>query len=314
MRNLSYNDNFGFNLVITALLMLATPAIANDRIAVFGDSLSDTGNVFALTGMVSTRPYDANNIPDAPYPIGGQNFSNGQIWIWEVGQTLNNVVDVSAAFRAPQAFSNYAFGGARARDGASQIPSLSQQVGLYLGNNDNVSGTRQFIVIGGNDVRDAISAYLAGGPVAAGQIILEAVTAISDNIQSLAASGAQDFLVGNVPDLGKAPAVTALGPLASVLASTLTVQFNDALEQTLMGLQTGLGLHITRLDLFEFINRVVNDPSAYGLLNVTDSCLMPAVQVGAICDHPNSYLFWDGIHPTRAAHLLIANEALRVMP
>ena len=81
-----------------------------------------------------------------------------------------------------------------------------------------------------------------------------------------------------------------------------------------MGLQTGLGLHITRLDLFEFINSVVNDPSAYGLLNVTDSCLMPAVQVGAICDHPNSYLFWDGIHPTRAAHLLIANEALRVMP
>ena len=154
---------------------------------------------------------------------------------------------------------------------------------------------------------------MTGGPVAAGQIIADAVTAISDNIQSLAASGAQEFLVGNVPDLGKVPAVTALGPLASALASALTIQFNDALELTLVELETGMGLHILRLDMFSFINSVVNDPGAYGLLNVTDSCLMPAVQVGAICDHPDSYLFWDGIHPTRAAHLLIANEALGVM-
>lgn len=313
MRIHTHKDNYAFNFVITALLMLTTPAIAVDRITVFGDSLSDTGNVFALTGMVSTRPYNASNIPDAPYPIGGLNFSNGHIWIREVGRKLNNVVDVSAPLRAPQVFNNYAFGGARARDGASPIPSLSQQVGLYLGNQGNVSGSRQFIVIGGNDVRDAISAYMTGGPVAAGQIIADAVTAISDNIQSLAASGAQEFLVGNVPDLGKVPAVTALGPLASALASALTIQFNDALELTLVELETGMGLHILRLDMFSFINSVVNDPGAYGLLNVTDSCLMPAVQVGATCEHPDSYLFWDGIHPTRAAHLLIANEALGVM-
>ena len=313
MRNQSYKGNFTFCFAITALLMLTAPAIATDRIAVFGDSISDTGNVFALTGMVSTRPYNASNIPDAPYSIGGLNFSNGHIWIWEVSRKMNNVVDVSAALRAPPAFNNYAFGGARARDGVSPVPSLSQQIGLYLGSHGNASGTRQFIVIGGNDVRDAISAYLTDGPVAAGQIILDAVTAVSDNIQSLAASGAQDFMVGNVPDLGKVPAVTALGPLASELASTLTMQFNDALELTLAGLETGMGLNITRLDLFSFINSVVNDPGAYGLLNVTDSCVMPAVQVGAICDYPDSYLFWDGIHPTRAAHLLIANEALGVM-
>jgi outer membrane lipase/esterase len=94
----------------------------------------------------------------------------------------------------------------------------------------------------------------------------------------------------------------------------LSTQFNDALELTLVGLETGLNLHITRLNLFSFINTVINDPGAHGLLNVTDSCLTPAVQIGAICDYPDSYLFWDGIHPTRAAHLLIANEALGVMP
>jgi outer membrane lipase/esterase len=313
MRNHSYKYNFALSFVITTLLMLTTPAISADRIAVFGDSLSDTGNVFALTGMLSTRPYNASNIPDAPYPIGGLNFSNGHIWVSEVGRKLNNVVDVSAAMSAPQLFSNYAFGGARARDGASPIPSLSQQVGMYLGNHDNISVTRQFVVIGGNDVRDAISAYLTDGAVAAGEIIVDAVTAISDNIQSLAATGAHDFLVGNVPDLGKVPAVTALGQPASQLASALTIQFNDALERTLVMLETELDIHITRLDLFSFINSVVTDPGAYGLLNVTGSCLTPSEHVDAICDHPDNFLFWDGIHPTRAAHLLIANEALDVM-
>jgi phospholipase/lecithinase/hemolysin len=313
MSNHSYKDIFTFSFVITALLMLTIPAIAADRIAVFGDSLSDTGNLFALTGAVSTRPYNASNIPDAPYPIGGLNFSNGHIWIWEVGKELNNVEDVSAALNSPQVFNNYAFGRARARDSASPVPSLSQQVGLYLANHGDVSGTRQIIVIGGNDVRDAIGAFLTGGPTAAGQVFADALTAISDNIQSLAGSGAQDFLVANVPDLGKVPAVTALGPQASGLASYLTTQFNDALESTLAGLEAGLGLSITRLDLFSFINSVINDPDAYGLLNVTDACLTPAVYDDAICDDPDSYLFWDGIHPTRAGHLLIANEALSVM-
>jgi phospholipase/lecithinase/hemolysin len=314
MQNHCYKDMLAVSFVTTALLVATVPAAAADHIAVFGDSLSDAGNVFAVTGAVSTRPYNASNIPDAPYPNGGLNFSNGRIWVREVGQKLNNVEDVSAAMIAPRVFNNYAFGGARARDGASPVPSLSQQVGMYLDKQGNVSETLQIIVIGGNDVRDAIDAFLTGGPAAAGQIIEDAVKAISDNILSLAGSGAQDFLVGNAPDLGKVPAVTALGPQASMLASMVTTEFNDALEFALGELESGLGLQIARLDLFGFINDVVNDPGAYGLLNVTDSCLTPAVKVGAICDDPDSYLFWDGIHPTHAGHLLIANKALGVMP
>lgn len=306
----SYKEIFAFCFITAALLLSTIPAIATDRIAVFGDSLSDTGNAFVLTGTVSTRPYNANNIPDSPYPIGGLNFSNGHIWVREVGRVLNKVQDVSAALSAPQAFNNYAFGGARARDGVSPVPSLTQQVSMYIASRDNAYNTRQFIIIGGNDVRDAIGAYLNGSPAIASQIIVEAITAISDNIQSLAACGAQDFLVGNVPDLGKVPAVTEFGPLASILASTITAQFNDALEVTLAELESALDLHITRLDLFNFINTVVNDPDAYGLINVSDSCLMPAVQEDAICEHPDSYLFWDGIHPTRIGHHLIAEEVI----
>jgi thermolabile hemolysin len=29
----------------------------------------------------------------------------------------------------------------------------------------------------------------------------------------------------------------------------------------------------------------------------------------AVCHHPDRYLFWDAIHPTRAGHELIADAA-----
>jgi phospholipase/lecithinase/hemolysin len=35
---------------------------------------------------------------------------------------------------------------------------------------------------------------------------------------------------------------------------------------------------------------------------VTDSCITPGLVAGAICRHPNSYLFWDFIHPTTQTH------------
>src|ERR1043165_1234372 len=60
-----------------------------DRIVVFGDSLSDPGNAFALTGQHLTPPsYGMTTpedlltlIPDAPYARGGNHFSNGPTWI-----------------------------------------------------------------------------------------------------------------------------------------------------------------------------------------------------------------------------------------
>ena len=49
-----------------------------DRIFIFGDSLSDPGNVYALTGETTQAPWVL--VPDRPYDIGGFQFSNGHIW------------------------------------------------------------------------------------------------------------------------------------------------------------------------------------------------------------------------------------------
>jgi phospholipase/lecithinase/hemolysin len=46
-------------------------------------------------------------------------------------------------------------------------------------------------------------------------------------------------------------------------------------------------------------------------LNVTDPCI--DVFSGTVCKQAKKYLFWDGIHPTRTGHKLIAKEAASVL-
>ena len=69
-----------------------------DQIVVFGDSLSDPGNAFALTGQHLTPPtYGMTTpedlltlIPDAPYAKGGNHFSNGPTWIEDLGKSIGS--------------------------------------------------------------------------------------------------------------------------------------------------------------------------------------------------------------------------------
>jgi len=107
---------------------------------------------------------------------------------------------------------------------------------------------------------------------------------------------------------GAKPAVSGARNIASL--------DNGYLEGTLQQLEIGLGplgVEFGRLDLFAFINDVVAQPEAYGLSNVTDPCLTFFVMEDPVCEDPDEYLFWDGIHPTRAAHRQLAKEAVTIV-
>src|SRR5512143_1217064 len=88
------------------------------RIVVFGDSLSDPGNAFALTHAESVPPYDTLDallVPEAPYAKGGHHFSNGATWIEQFARPMGLAGSVRPAFPGlGAAASNYAVGGARA--------------------------------------------------------------------------------------------------------------------------------------------------------------------------------------------------------
>ena len=60
-----------------------------------------------------------------------------------------------------------------------------------------------------------------------------------------------------------------------------------------------------QFDAFTGVEKIVNHPRRFGLTNVTEACIQPNVPPFR-CRKPDDYLFWDGIHPTRAGHEIIA--------
>jgi phospholipase/lecithinase/hemolysin len=107
------------------------------------------------------------------------------------------------------------------------------------------------------------------------------------------------------------PAIRTLDrvkPGAAQLGLQLTQAFNAGLDGVVAQLSTLPGIRIVRLDAYRLLNDIVADPAAFGLIDVMTACVTPN-DAPFICDRPDEFLFWDGIHPTRAAHAIIAQEA-----
>ncbi len=279
------------------------------KLCIFGDSLSDTGNVFEVEHDVSTRPYDL--IPSFPYPIGGPTFSNGRTWIQHFAKSLGRSNDAKPAFRGSGPFCNYSFGSARARQRAGQPFDLPGLVTQYFEDFENADPNTLYIVfVGGNDIRDAVVAY-PSDPNVSENILTDAVTAIGQGISELAAGGARKFLIMNAPNVALVPAVSAQGPGAQGLAQYLSSQFNDGLASALGFLPPGL--EVMSFDVFSFTNGMAASPPE-GVINATDSCITPGVRKDAICAAPDQYVYWDGIHPTRVIHAAFAEAVARALP
>ena len=301
------------------VLALATAAISPaaqarfGRIVVFGTSLSDSGNAFALRGGTSTpHDYDLDPllVPSAPYAGGGHHFSNGATWVEQFARSLGLAGSVRPAYRSSaDNATNYAVGAARSYEDGLNV-NLSAQVEAFLQQFGNVAPADGLYAIemGGNDIRDALQAY----PTGSGAILQAANTSIENNIGALYAAGARNFIVWRAPNVGLTPAIRTLDrvrPGTAQVATGLTQAFNAGLDGVVAkALMTLPGIRIVRLDAFGLLNDLVADPDAFGLTDVTSACVTPNTPPFT-CDRPDEFLFWDGIHPSKAVHDIIAQEA-----
>jgi phospholipase/lecithinase/hemolysin len=304
-------------LVTCLALLLAVPASlpAQSRfsgIVVFGTSLSDPGNAFALGGDSGTPPDFMLNpllIPTAPYAKGGHHFSNGATWVEQYARSVGLGDRVRPALAsADSGASNYAVGAARAYNDGVNF-NLTRQVDTFLQRSGGVAPSDALFVIeiGGNDIRDAFQLYATGGNGA--PVLAQALASIAANIQRLYAAGAREFLVWVAPNVGLTPALRSLGPAAQGLAAKVSQGFNGGLSDVLAQLAVALpGVSFARLDAYQLLTAIVADPPAFGLTTVTTACVTPNVPPFT-CRDADQYLFWDGIHPTKAGHAILADAA-----
>jgi outer membrane lipase/esterase len=273
-----------------------------DAIYVFGDSLSDPGNAYALAGTRAQPPY------------GGFHFSNGRTWIEHLSAQLGAPNGGKAAFAKPGRYGNYAIGGSRAGNSGSPLLTFAGQLDAFLKDAGGTApaGSLYVVWFGANDVRDALIAAIGDPTLATSQaIITAAVAAEVQGITALYRAGARKFLVVNAPNVAATPIVTSQGPLSVAGALLLTQGFNAGLSAALDGLELALpDIDIGRVDIFAILSSIVAAPESEGFSNVLDSCIRAGVTVRVYCAERNQYLFWDAVHPTAAAHRKLAEIVL----
>lgn len=293
---------------LSVAIAVPSQAASFSSLVVFGDSLSDSGNNAALGLFDPLQVVTGNTyVPSNTYaPVG--TYSNGPVWASYFAAALG--VPLAPSFAGG---TNFAAGGATTgTDGGFMLPnppfppigfpySLRSQTGLYLGATGGAADPNALYVVagGGNNARAGLNAIFGGAnPFAvAGATAFNYADDVGDIVDSLQAAGAQHIVVWNTPNLALAPAVAAGGPAAQGAGTLLASVMNGALGARLAG-EAG----VTTFDLFGFGVAVAANPAAFGFTNNTDAC-------GAVLlANCNQYVYWDGIHPTSAAHRVIAGR------
>ena len=296
------------HLLLPALLSLPLLGTAGpfSNLYVFGDSLSDTGN---LLGTGNTRPF-----PFLGPSYAGDRFSDGLLWVEHLAQGLGLSPQAAAPFI--YGGNNYAFAGAQTgtfpAPPADQIPGvLAQVAGIWaLSPAAPADANALFVVVaGGNDMRDARSLFpgnsladIAGRQAAA----VSAFTNLAKTLGLLAQLGAKNVLVATLPDLGITPEAARLNVVAA--STDATNRFN-ALVPQLLGVGTGFRLNMNLLDINGLTNAIQANPAAYGITDISNPCFGFVFSAGTSCAQS---AFSDILHPSAVVHALIGRQALLV--
>lgn len=266
-----------------------------DDLVVFGDSYSDTGNLFRLTNETAPPP---------PYFEG--RLSNGPIWVDQLASELSLEEDD---------IQNFAFSGATSGrevfvpEGTnlleeepgvtSELPGLLDQVDQFaagLGEDGADPDDVYFIWMNGNDfqlVDPNNSSEVNTG-------IAQYASNISTAVTQLANLGAEKIAIPNISNLGLLPQATQAG--FSSQGTQAALALNEALANTIDGLEQELGLDIIEIDAFGLTQAIASSPTEFGFSNISDPLIQQTNP-----ENPDEFLFWDDAHFTTQAHGLFAN-------
>ena len=280
----------------------------------FGDSLTDVGNVSAVYAAVPHPPGAPAVVPGPPY-FGGR-ASNGPIYA--------DVLAAGLGFGAtPSALggNDYAFGGARTRYQIFGPPfqGVIDQVAAFRALPGAADpGALYVLWAGANNLQDILlgrTTDVFGNPIPGVAATLGDIGAM---LAGLYVEGARNILVPNVPNLGRVPRIGELGPAAIAGGMALSQAFDTGLSGLLDGFAASHpGVNLIRFDTYGALEGIIANAAALGLSDLTDRCYtgddIGFTGGGTVCSNPDSYLFWDGIHPTAYVHGILGQEMLAAL-
>ncbi len=297
------------NLLIAMFFFLVSSfsfATTLKNIVVFGDSLSDNGNLFKQ---------NEGEYPSSPPYFEGR-FSNGKVCVEQLSEILypND---------GSQHLQDFAYGGATVgkTSGGSNI-TLKYEIDTYLQANHNKADPSSLYIIwmGANN-------YFAL-PENTLQSVFQVNLGIGQQLKRLVRNGAKNILMINLPDLGRIPIAKTLEIEREL--SEFSSWHNRVLEYSLMIMKTeNPKVHFVYFDVKKSLDEALEAPEKFGLTNVDDYCrdltsltfkqglkpmspLTRIIQQGRIkstrIDPCDGYLFFDEVHPSEFAHSLLANQ------
>lgn len=257
-----------------------------NRVVIFGDSYSDTGNGYRITNW--TYPITP------PYYRG--RYSNGPMWVDRL-KVLSK--------------SNYAFASATTDNKLVQglaklntvpVPGIRQQVATYLNKThrrilSNIIPTLHIIWGGGNDFvfNRTISPF-------------QSVNSLMNSVRDLLNAGAKNLLVFNQLPIQILPYSRRFNQSQTLMA--LTNIINNATVTSLSAIPKNYSnAPIYMFDYNSFITKVVSNTSSVKFANTVDGCWYVAslTRVDINCANPNEYVFIDNFHFTATVNKLIAD-------
>ena len=304
-------------LVAAAVLSPHQKAFAYSQLVVFGDSFSDTGNVFTLYPGTAAAPN---------YYMG--RFSNGPNYVdaLAAGLGLRSTASLLGG-------TNFAYGAADTSPsqppssvaGVQVTPAFTQQLATYFASTGGAADPDALYVVQSslNDVLGGLRALTGTDGSAAASYLAGIASTEASNIASienqLVAAGARNLLTLNVPNLALEPVTQASGysglPNEAALAGAAAQAANAGITSALGASPPGVRRSL--VDLYALTSQIVSNPSALGFTSVSPCNTGIGNSAGtALCmpGDQDNHVFFDTIHYSSHANGLFAAAALQAVP
>jgi len=295
------------------------------------------GTAPPLIGFEDPSAYPS---PLEPATYGVAGISNGPVWSAQFDPT--QLLITEATPNTTDSF-NFAWAGAAANvyNVLAPVPDVATQATQFanLGYVDaeTIDTAAAFVWAGGNDVlnqieRESFAAlnefipeqltgplffipilgdrddFLPGSTERINLGLTLAAQATRQAVQTLIDAGVKVVVVPNVPDISTTPGRLVLGPVQRQAYQDGSIFYNQALAAEIAELRAGLpeGIRVIEVDVFTAFNALLDRADELGFTNTTDQCLEDDPCRNNEPGVPETFLFWDGTHPTEAAHALVA--------